>query len=157
MPNISINRKLHDKLIDLLSTITITNGYNNTVQKVTKRFIDLRKCASFPIIMVERGTWSRTWDDESRQLYKTTATFGILGYVKTDSDTDDIGLLTEAKDAFEQDIEDCLLNSVNSLIAVDDGVQTVLTANGDPLLDDEERMGTIFFTLVIEYIHEANV
>lgn len=153
----SINITVQNKVIDLLKTITTGNGFNNTVQLVTKRYMDVDKIGSYPSVVVQRGQWSRSWADASKALFKTTARLAVIGYVNGNTDTTDSGKLTDLLDSLSQDVENCIADNTNEILSVDDGAKSLLVTTGYPLLDDVDNFGAFILSLEVEFYHDANV
>ena len=150
----STRLNIQNQLVTILGTITTGNGYNNTVAKVTKKLKKLDSIPKYPELSVLAGVQKKIPADESGTLYKVTATFAVVGYVRTTEDVTDSGLLNDACDKLIEDINEALL-SETSLYTV--GVKQLVIEEDEPLLDYESNFGLVFVIISVIYYHDNNI
>jgi len=107
-----------------------------------------------PAVSVVRMTWTMTPHDESRQLKKVRAHYGIVGWTRADSDaTDDT--IVDKMNALEKALKDALFDRCDEIVAVDDGVLEVEIVEGTPDIMYNELVAAVDFIVAVEFVHES--
>lgn len=154
MSSISLN--MQNRIVTILKGITKQAGYNNDIQKVTKRFIDMGSESQFPIACVLRGGWRGEFEDESHQLKRRFASFAIIIYAQSDSDDTDEGKLTGILDDLETDVCNILELNTDQLL-IDTTGQKLLITSGESIMDQGQNNGALVIGVAIEYTHDTNL
>ena len=144
----SQRREIHDKLIDILKSISIANGYQQTIVSVTKRMKEIEHLSSFPELSVIEGEQVLQCVSEEENLYEVTSSFAAIGYIKTGHDSNDQGLLSSASDDLIEDIKEALLANTGDLIATT-SAKSLRLSSDEPILDYQNNWGyvTVYFTV----------
>jgi hypothetical protein len=150
----SFGLTIQNKLVEILQLVTVANGYHNNVQLVSKKFLDIKKVTSFPVITVMRGAETKKWDDEGEELYRVIATFGIIGMLHVETDNNDEGKLNDAADELLEDIQEVLLKNQSSLFANTEA-ESFQIMETEPVLVERENQGYVTVVVSIEYFHDS--
>jgi hypothetical protein len=146
----SARREIHDSLINTLKTITISSGYHQNVVSVTKRMKEIEMVHAFPALSVIEGEQVFQNVSEDENLYEATASFSVIGYVKTDHDATDAGLLSAAADDLIEDIKDALMRNT-SVLFTQTSAKNMRFVSDEPLLDYQNNWGYVTVNFVVTY------
>jgi hypothetical protein len=150
----SFRRDIRDHLVTRLGEIKVSNGYHNTVVKVSKKLKDIGKVTSTPELSVLLGPTSKRPTSEEEALYEVNVTFAVIGYIRAKMDTADDGALGDLADSLSEDVEECLLND-DTLIS-DTEAKSLKITSIEPDLDYEANVGYITVLLTVLYHHDSD-
>ena len=146
----SARREIHDSLINILKTIAISSGYHQNVASVTKRMKEIEMVPAFPSLSVLEGEQVFQNISEEEDLYEASASFSVIGYVKTDHDAADAGLLSTAADDLIEDIKDALVNNTGTLFTLT-SAKSLRFVSDEPLLDYQNNWGYVTVNFTVTY------
>jgi hypothetical protein len=146
----SARREIHDEVIDILKTITVTNGYHQNVSAVTRRMKEIEMIHSFPALSVLEGEQVFQSISEEENLYEATASYSVIGCVKTDHDVNDAGLLSDAADDLIEDIKDALMDNMEALFNASPA-KSLRFVSDEPMLDYENNWGYVSVIFTVTY------
>jgi len=147
--------KIQNYLVELLKSIKRSNGYNNSVVKVTKRLKTLSNISEFPELSVLAGNQTLIPDDESLELFTANARFGVVGYVRIDQKSQDDATLNDMCDGLIADIKHCLLSDTGIYTYTD--ATSLLIIGDEPLIDYETNESVIYVIITVSYKHDSIV
>ncbi len=146
----SDRRAIHDKLIDILKTITVDNGYHNDIASVTKRLKDIETVQSFPALSLIGGEETFERRSEEENLYEVTSSFWVIGYVKTDHDAADTGSLSSAGDDLIDDVIDAIANNIVGLFN-STAAKSLRLVSDESVLDFQNNWGYVSVSFEVTY------
>ncbi|MFI5250799.1 MAG: hypothetical protein ACHQQQ_00080 [Bacteroidota bacterium] len=148
----SARREIQEKLIDILETITVSNGYHHDVAAATKKLKGIEQISSFPELCVIEGEQVFHITSEEENLYEVTSTFSVIGYVKVGTDADDAGILSDACDDLLEDIRDALLDNAGVLFS-ETAAKSIRFLSDEPVLDYQNNWGHITVNFSVMYYY----
>lgn len=153
----STRRLIQEELIKILGTIKKVDGYNNDVVKVTKRLKTVDRITSFPECSVLIGGSIITAADQAEKQWKVVIVYGLIGYVKSDTDTDDTGRLSDAANDLIEDMEEAVLSSTTLIDNVAALAHRYELQAEEPFLDYQNNFAQVQVNLGVWFYHGSDV
>ena len=151
----TVRQKILSTLSSDLAKITIANGYNNTIQNVYKKYMDIDNVC-YPSLWFGFSQETRSQLNEDNSQLTCTLQVPVVGYIEVQSDTSNAGTLTDASENLIQDLQNCI-NQFKTQSCTLNSIKGILKWNItkiDPYLDDVMNKGIIVVLVEIVYIDD---
>jgi len=137
-----------EALKEALEKISATDGYNNTVQIVSRRFQHYSETPEFPALYIITGPSELKDIDGQRHINRMEFTPGIVGYVKVGEDVGAAGILSQALESL---IADIMKAVVQDRHLGQNFVHYTVVESIDPYTDWDNNIGICEIILRIAY------
>lgn len=143
-----------DSLLNTLPNITQENGYNNTIAKVSKKYISDAKLT--PNIWIMLGNEKRSADGDDAFEYTCTVEAELLIQLSTPKDADDKGLISDKVESLIEDIDNFLEikkdPSVCAQLHTIEDVKRYGISEIEPVMDEESPKTLLLIVISITYL-----
>ena len=146
----SYRSDIHDEIVSILGNISKTNGYVNNINLVTKKIEDIETLSTFPTLSVIAGSQSYQIIDEQEKLYSVKSSFVVIGYVKSDTDTNNGAILSQDCDDLLNDIKQCILLNDETIFDNTEALEIKLQ-NDTAIYDFDNNIATVMLSFEATY------
>jgi hypothetical protein len=120
------------------------------IEKVTFMLLTREQVSDKPSISIQFGPSNRTKHNESGAgNYLVDQSYVVIGYLKTDTDVDQEGLLTIAAFDLQEKIANAVLGSNTNK------VETLLVQTEEPFLDYKNNYAEVALVVAVQFIHNS--